>query len=85
MASGHHTAAGALFNELQEVVEPHVVLQEVAVAPGLCQPPGKALPGESLEESLAKCLLHRVKEGLRPATIRACPRGHVTFRGKGGR
>ena len=50
MASGHHTAAGALFNSLRGVVESSVVLQEVAVARGLCQPPGEALPGKLLEE-----------------------------------
>ena len=54
MASGHRTAAGAFFISLWGVVEPRVVLQEVAVTRALCQPAGEALPGKLLEEGLGR-------------------------------
>jgi len=54
VASGHHTAARALFDSLLGVVESRVVLQKVAVTRGLCQPPREALPVKLLEEGFGR-------------------------------
>jgi hypothetical protein len=76
ITSGHHPATWALLVCLLGVVEPHVVLQTIAVVWDLRELAGKALSGEPLEEGLWMCARPSGQRGVyQIATIPWCLRG----------